>query len=193
MTPEEKRAYNQKYWAANKERLSAYNKARREEDPEDNRVRCRAWRAKNAQRHRDNQKRYREENREYVLQKKREWYMNNKERHRRRDEDWKKRNPEKVWESTLRAAYGLNLSDWQAMFEAQGGVCAICRRTCKANRRLSVDHCHDSGKVRGLLCQLCNSAIGKLYDSPALVQRALEYLIKHHGADYPGRSGTPIA
>ncbi len=76
--------------------------------------------------------------------------------------------------------------DYREMMEKQNGVCAICGRlesTHKRGRvnpdRLSVDHCHKTGKVRGLLCGRCNRAIGLLRDNPALCRAAATYLERH--------------
>lgn len=64
------------------------------------------------------------------------------------------------------------------MLEMQGGVCAICGGKDK-NFRLAVDHCHQTGKIRGLLCSACNKAIGGFKDSPMLLIKAMRYLHKH--------------
>ncbi len=77
--------------------------------------------------------------------------------------------------SRLKRAYGISLEDYTAMLLKQGGVCAICEGACTSGR-LSVDHCHNTGRVRGLLCRTCNTAIGLLDDSPTLVAVALKYL-----------------
>lgn len=71
--------------------------------------------------------------------------------------------------------YGLELQDYEALLVAQGGKCAICGLT-GGDKNLSVDHCHNSGHVRGLLCQSCNTAIGLLQDNPELCQKASVYL-----------------
>jgi len=64
--------------------------------------------------------------------------------------------------------------DWyDKQFEKQGGVCSICGKPSK--RRLCVDHCHDTGKVRGLLCVKCNVAIGNL-NTETLLENAIKYL-----------------
>lgn len=63
----------------------------------------------------------------------------------------------------------------EAMYEAQDGRCAICRKP-ERWRYLSVDHCHGTGRVRGLLCSMCNTAIGKLGDNADGVRQALRYL-----------------
>jgi hypothetical protein len=74
--------------------------------------------------------------------------------------------------------YGLSPTDYEAMLQLQGGVCAICKSASK-RRRLDVDHDHQTGKVRGLLCEMCNKAIGGLGDSVERVESALMYLKKH--------------
>ncbi|MDH6448174.1 hypothetical protein M2155_000582 [Streptomyces sp. SAI-119] len=72
--------------------------------------------------------------------------------------------------------YGLKPGEYDRMLEAQDGGCAICKQPCARERRLSVDHCHSTGRVRGLLCQNCNAAIGMLKEDVALFFRAVEYL-----------------
>lgn len=78
----------------------------------------------------------------------------------------------------LQRQYGLTLADYEAMFEAQGGLCAICVKPESQNKLLSVDHCHTTGRIRGLLCMHCNTGIGKLGDTPAGLRAALAYLEK---------------
>jgi len=78
-----------------------------------------------------------------------------------------------------RRAYGLSKGGFREMVVAQAGRCAICRKKCRVNRELSVDHDHETGRVRGLLCSHCNSGIGLLGDSPELVSRAYGYLTGH--------------
>lgn len=77
--------------------------------------------------------------------------------------------------------YGLTPESYKDLLEKQGGCCAICgvdtptvaRATAKY---FSVDHCHDTGRVRGLLCCTCNAGLGMLKDSRDMLRRALEYL-----------------
>lgn len=64
------------------------------------------------------------------------------------------------------------------LLSRQGGRCAICgMESCSTNRAFAVDHCHDTGKIRGLLCFHCNTGLGKFKDSPELIQSAHDYLI----------------
>lgn len=58
------------------------------------------------------------------------------------------------------AQYGLEPVDYMRMLDAQNGVCAICRQSCKTGRDLAVDHCHSTGVARGLLCTACNLLVG---------------------------------
>jgi hypothetical protein len=91
---------------------------------------------------------------------------------------WVRANPDRHLAAILRRGFGITLDDYRAMMSAQGGVCAICLRpeTSPRRSRLTVDHCHRTGRVRGLLCSKCNVALGYMGDDPGNVERALSYL-----------------
>lgn len=73
--------------------------------------------------------------------------------------------------------YGLEAGQYAALLEAQDGRCAICQNK-PAKLRLAVDHNHDTGEVRGLLCKRCNhNLLGGAHDSVALLWSAIDYLI----------------
>lgn len=74
-----------------------------------------------------------------------------------------------------RRTYGITSADYDRMERNQNGKCAICR----AKGNLHIDHCHTTGKVRGLLCCRCNLAIGSFRDDPHIVRQAAIYL-EHH-------------
>lgn len=78
-------------------------------------------------------------------------------------------------------AQGINMTTerFNAMLAEQGGRCAICRSDDPRDQNWHVDHDHQFGHVRGLLCRPCNNALGCLLDSPALFRAALRYLLKH--------------
>lgn len=88
---------------------------------------------------------------------------------------WRRTHPERNWAMYLRK-WGLTPETYEVMAEAAGGLCAICRQPCPTGQRLSVDHDHATGRVRGLLCRTCNVGIGNLKDDPALLARAILYL-----------------
>src|SRR5262249_52903505 len=75
---------------------------------------------------------------------------------------------------SLLAQYGLTPADYAAMLKRQGGRCAICRE--RPGHRLYVDHCHVTGRVRGLLCIRCNFAVGLFKDRPDLLRAGAVYL-----------------
>lgn len=79
-------------------------------------------------------------------------------------------------DDVLRQRYGIGTFDYEAMLVRQDGRCYICRSFPPDDMRLAVDHDHQTGGVRGLLCLRCNRAIGLLDDSPELLLRAAAYL-----------------
>jgi hypothetical protein len=84
------------------------------------------------------------------------------------------RNPGQKRRRDLERHYGLSQAQYEAMLAAQAHTCAICVRPFP--KTPAVDHCHRTGRVRGLLCESCNLAIGKFRDDPELIRRAAAYL-----------------
>ncbi|WP_422047640.1 endonuclease VII domain-containing protein [Rhodococcus qingshengii] len=76
----------------------------------------------------------------------------------------------------LRSRYGIDGADYGDLFSAQGGRCAICKRTPPEDQPLVVDHSHVTSEIRGLLCSPCNTALGLLMDSPSVIDSAAAYL-----------------
>jgi len=100
---------------------------------------------------------------------------------------WAKDNPERNRENSLnwqlRNVYGIEPERYYELLDRQGGVCAVCGKDelsahgrTGTRFRLSVDHCHVTGRVRGLLCQSCNRAIGLLGDNIGILEKAIDYL-----------------
>lgn len=88
----------------------------------------------------------------------------------------------------IKREYGITVDEYNFVLRQQGGVCAVCRgenpngefdRGKRSAEFFSVDHCHATGRVGGLLCMQCNMAIGNLRDNPELAMRAAQY-ISHH-------------
>jgi hypothetical protein len=107
-----------------------------------------------------------------------------KECHRESTRKWRERNREKEKELRRRRydplkgklrKYGLSISEYEALINSQDNRCAICGVEGNGEA-LNIDHCHETGKVRGLLCRDCNLGIGRLKDDVVLLQRAIEYL-----------------
>ncbi len=93
--------------------------------------------------------------------------------------EWQEANPEKRFAQRLRQ-YGITPEQHKQMMDAQGNACAICGHSDMSDPRMfpHVDHCHETKKVRGILCSHCNMAIGKFKNSEKLLLAAAEYIRK---------------
>jgi hypothetical protein len=106
------------------------------------------------------------------------WQHQNPERYRAKQRSYAESAQKQVWDrqSYLRRKYGITIAEYDRMFEEQGGVCAICGEPRPEERTLHVDHDHETGVIRGLLCFRCNNALGDLREEYELFQRAADYL-----------------
>jgi hypothetical protein len=121
------------------------------------------------------------------------WYQKNREHVINRVKKWQRENPDRVVatrqrrirdprrdrEQHLQRRFGISLDDYAELFEAQGGGCAICGRPPADGKSLHVDHQHESGTVRGLLCFTCNGALGMLNEDEEVLARAFDYVSAH--------------
>lgn len=99
-------------------------------------------------------KEYRQQNKEHIKKCQKEWWKQNRERYR---------NERRYY--SLGYNYGITIEQYNEMFASQNGVCLICGKPETRKRKgnttqLVIDHCHTSGKIRGLLCSNCNSRLG---------------------------------
>src|SRR6185312_7765621 len=78
----------------------------------------------------------------------------------------------------LKAEFGTTVEEYEQKFKDQNGVCSICKKPDLRGWRLSQDHDHVSGKPRGLLCMMCNTALGQFQDDPDILLEAIFYLKK---------------
>ena len=101
---------------------------------------------------------------------------------------WKLKNKEKIPDyhrkHGLKGRYGISLQDFENIKYLQNYGCAICgeipdKNKPKQSNKLHVDHCHQTGKVRGLLCHLCNRGIGLFRENKELLKKAIDYLTFH--------------
>lgn len=105
--------------------------------------------------------------------------------------DWRKVNPGRWRHTHLKTNYGVDDTEYHRLVELQNGKCAICHREETkvqngAVRSLSIDHDHETGKVRGLLCGNCNNGIGYFgNDRPDLLRSAATYLDRYYGRKLP--------
>jgi hypothetical protein len=90
---------------------------------------------------------------------------------------WRKHNPLATKSADLKKNYGIDINDYHDLLDKQGGVCGICGATENNDYKyFSVDHCHETGRVRGLLCDSCNRGLGFFRDSVKNLDAAKQYL-----------------
>jgi len=109
------------------------------------------------------------------------WKEKNREKHLAQQRQWHKEHPAphrtfEQYRSYQLKSYGLSLYDFEHIYQIQNGKCAICQE--KSDKILCVDHDHSTGKIRGLLCRHCNTALGLIKDNSVIAQKMFEYLIK---------------
>ena len=108
------------------------------------------------------------------------YYKNNKNECKNKTNAWRKKNPDRVRSIWLKSIYGITGEQYRLMFDNQDGNCAICyRHQDRVNKTFCVDHDHTTGKIRELLCEDCNLALGTFNDDPIRFENAASYLRKH--------------
>jgi len=110
------------------------------------------------------------------------------------DNERRKKKPHQYKNSQLRSTYGINLEDFEDFLRQQDGKCAICKIDQKDfKKRMSVDHDHKTGLIRGLLCDKCNRGLGHFSDSQDLMLKAIEYLNNNRSTDTTWQKNRPVA
>lgn len=103
------------------------------------------------------------------------WVKENVQRVRAHKEKWRLKQDPVYNHFRKLKRYNLTVQDYEEMFKKQNGVCAICGRPPSKNK-LAVDHCHETGKVRGLLCFRCNFGLSYFSESSGMMHKAAKYL-----------------
>jgi hypothetical protein len=85
--------------------------------------------------------------------------------------------------ASRRREYGITDSEFARILVDQGGVCAVCGTDNWGSKSPHLDHCHNSGQVRGILCGPCNTGLGMFQDDPDLLRAAIKYLEARHDND----------
>ena len=194
MTREEKNARQREYYQKNRPAVLKRQKERDDMNRELLRANSRAYYAANREKllpkqRTRNRTNYAKHTETYAKRSK-AWQDKNPERASMLSRAWQARNPEyramyykanreKARKDTRKRklkSYGLDHQSYSAILKKQEGQCPICLRFLAEQAMPSVDHSHATGVVRGILCRKCNAALGLLEDSPANLERALEYL-----------------
>lgn len=145
------------------------------------------WREKNIEYSRQRVKYWAKENPEKVKASRQKSREKNRVKNRERQSEWRKEHPDYqyTWMSEnknysknwyLHTKYGLTLDAFNSMISGQGGKCASCGSSDWPVKGPVVDHDHETGEVRGILCHFCNAAAGLLSDSPEKLRKLADYL-----------------
>ena len=120
---------------------------------------------------------YKELNGDKIRKQQAEYRKINKEKKDKDNLEYRSKNKSSRRDKDLQRLYGITLADYDKMYISQNGCCAICKiHQSEDKLTFCVDHCHITGKVRGLLCSKCNKAIGLFKDKIELLQKAINYL-----------------
>jgi hypothetical protein len=138
------------------------------------------------------------------------WYDRNQKRKCDMLKEWRKENPDKALEQKIKyrskkpwrritasklaanpdfhrenyykQEYGITLAQFKEILAEQNGKCYICEKDVTTKKtEAHLDHCHNTGKIRAILCRACNTGIGMLGDNAILLRKAAEYLDECHG------------
>lgn len=158
------------------------------------------WRLKNPEKYLETRRIYREKHKEEIAEKRaknreehkiyaKEYYNNNiekiklyysQEHIKKKNKENKRKNSILIRERRLKKNWNLTIMEYNKMFDDQHGCCAICNtHQSKVKKSFSVDHNHATGKIRGLLCNTCNTSLGGFKDDINIIFKAIEYLKKY--------------
>ena len=146
-----------------------------------------------AAKNREDVKKWQAANRDKAKAASKAWRAANPERVKELNSAWRAKHTRAALSERDREAYrryrraahldkkfDLTVEQYEAMVVAQEGRCALCPKPDRPDKRLAVDHDHKTGRVRALLCDCCNRALGLLDDSPVRLRAAANYLEAHN-------------
>lgn len=121
-------------------------------------------------------RRYARKNRAHLKARDRTRYQTSRASELKRNREYRHKNRTVLEARRLLRQYGVTIQQIDRLLTRQKNRCAICKNPFSSAKARHIDHCHSRKKVRGILCQLCNMALGLLKDSPALLRAAAKYL-----------------
>ncbi len=127
---------------------------------------------------------YRKKHKDRLHNLQREDRKNNPEKYLKRNQRWRSAHREQCAKMTrtnwLRRRYGISPDEWEMIFQAQGNRCAICKSDTPGKQSWHLDHDHSTGRVRGILCHMCNILLGSAVDNCDNLMSAIKYLIANN-------------
>jgi hypothetical protein len=166
-----------RYREKNRDNLNEKNREYRKNNKEIVRESNRKWSANNRDKVNEKQRRYAERNKEKLKLKQHQFYLKNKD---------------KVKEFSLLRKYNISLEQYKKMLKDQHNKCLLCQTKDEdtTSKFLVVDHCHKTGKVRGLLCNPCNTGIGLFKENIEVLEKTIKYLAESSLLTVESESGT---
>jgi len=160
-----------RWYQNNREAISEIAKEAYRDDPTKFKKNAKRWRKANPGRKDELNRAWAASNPQKMRASRKRWIMGNLTK-----------NAEAQRRRYLKRQYGITPEDYARLYREQGGVCAICKGVPKPGERFHVDHDHETGALRSLLCGKCNTALGMFLDSPELLREAAAYLERHRKA-----------
>ena len=141
----------------------------------------RKWKVSNKEKNRRIQQEWNNENKAKRQELKKAWDLANVEHRKSYAAKRKEKDPTYTVRKHLKDAYGMELSEYDALLNSQSSGCAICGKLGGSSTwtKLAVDHCHKTGAVRALLCRKCNTALGMVNDDIGVLTAMISYLMEH--------------
>lgn len=145
--------------------------------------RTRQWHIKNADKVKEKRKQWYIENKIKANERSHSWYIKNVDKVNEYNRQWRARNPEKAKlshrKSCLKRNYEITIEEYNQLWKLQNGLCSICNLPEKNKINcLVVDHNHTTGKIRGLLCNKCNTGLGMFEENYINIVNASNYINK---------------
>jgi hypothetical protein len=173
---ERAKEYRREWYKKNREKNNAYKR----EWAKNHREEQKAWRDNHKETAAIYHKAYRLANRERLLLNGRKhwrvYYRTNREALLNWRKAYYQEHPDKMQSHHRKSRYGLSREDVDCLIKIQGNVCAICGKPGWSGKEPHIDHNHETGRVRGLLCFHCNLALGLIKDNPRIAQAMIDYL-----------------
>lgn len=164
--------YSRCRYATNKDDYNAKSKSYYEEHKEEMKAKTKAWCSVNASRMAE----YRVANREKISSKRKAYVLANKDKFAAQSKKYKEANRRENFQYHIDRQYGLSVEEYARMLNSQCFKCAACCVALLADRGTHIDHNHETGKVRAILCSKCNKALGLMQESPTKLRALADYI-----------------
>jgi hypothetical protein len=179
------RAMKRTQYEANREKIAVQGKAYREANRETLKERCRAYYHTNKETAKVRRKAHYETNKAQYFARNKVYVEANREKVRAYLKDYYAANKDRARTYNYVRKFGISESELESLFQASGDRCQICNRPFSEDSSVKrcIDHCHATGRVRGVVCGQCNCVLGYARDDPAVLLAAVRYLKAHDACE----------